>query len=133
MKTLLWLGIAALAMMLCLNACAYAGGWSSVHRYVHATGKCSGMREVLSSVYWDGTHTASGERFHPDGMTGASRIYALGTVITARNPHNGRQCRVRMNDRGPFGIAFAVGARIDFSRGSARCLGMSGATYICVP
>jgi hypothetical protein len=39
---------------------------------------------------------------------------------------------VRINDIGPWGIAFRQGARLDFARGAARRLGMLGTQYVCV-
>lgn len=117
-----------------LSAQAHAGGWATVHRYVHPTGRCGGMREVLSSIYGaeSGPRTASGEPFVPSRVTAASRIFPLRTWITARNPANGREVRVWINDHGPYGTAYAVGARMDFSTGAARTLGMTQAAYICV-
>ena len=53
-------------------------------------------------------------------------------MLTVTNPHNGRSLSVRINDRGPYGIAFREGARLDLARGAARRLGMRGAQYVCV-
>jgi rare lipoprotein A (peptidoglycan hydrolase) len=39
---------------------------------------------------------------------------------------------VRINDKGPWGIAFRQGARLDRTRGAARRLGMRGTQYVCV-
>lgn len=124
----------AVALTLALASAAHAGGWSTVYRYVHATGKCGVMREVLSSIYGaeSGSRTSSGERFIPSRITAASRIFPLGVWIVAKNPNNGRTARVWVNDHGPYGEAYAVGARVDFSTGAARALGMTQATYICV-
>ena len=60
---------------------------------------------MLASFYGTGRLTVTGERFNPHGLTAASYDYALGTTITVTNPHNGRTCQVRVNDRGPNGIA----------------------------
>jgi rare lipoprotein A (peptidoglycan hydrolase) len=110
---------------------AEAGGWASVHRYVKPSGKCFGQ-EVLASYYSYGKRTASGEVFDVDGNTAAARTWPLGSVLTLTNPHNGRSLSVRINDRGPWGVAFAQGARLDLARGAARRLGMSGSQYLCV-
>jgi rare lipoprotein A (peptidoglycan hydrolase) len=112
---------------------AGAAGWASVHRYVHKTGNCGGSREVLASTYGSGHRTANGERFNPQGLTAASHDYALGSVVSVRNPHNGRVCSVRINDRGPHGTARRMGAKLDFATGAARCLGMRGTQYVCAP
>jgi rare lipoprotein A (peptidoglycan hydrolase) len=123
----------AVGAALCVAAAgsADAGGWATVHRYVKPSGHCAGQ-EVLASYYGYGGRTASGERFDPNGNTAAARTWALGTRLTVRNPRNGRTLTVRINDRGPYGTAYAQGARLDLARGAARRLGMSGAQYLCV-
>lgn len=110
---------------------ADAGGWSTVHRYVKKTGNCAGQ-EVLASHYSSGKRTATGERFDANGNTAAARTWPLGTHLTVTNPHNGRSLTVRINDTGPWGIAYAKGARLDLARGAAARLGMRGAQYVCV-
>jgi rare lipoprotein A len=124
------IGIGLIAGLLTLTA-ANAGGWGSVHKYVKPSGKCAGQ-EVLASYYWTGKHTASGERFDPNGNTAAARTWPLGTSLTVTNPANGRTVTVRINDTGPYGIAYAQGARLDLARGAAHRLGMTGAQYVCV-
>ncbi len=127
MKTI---GIGLLASLLTLTA-ANAAGWGSIHKYVKPSGKCAGQ-EVLASYYWTGRHTASGERFDPNGNTAAARTWPLGTRLTVINPNNGRSVTVRINDTGPYGIAYRKGARLDLARGAARRLGMQGSQYVCV-
>ena len=64
--------------------------------------------------------TASGERFDPDGLTGAHRTLPLGTRLRVTNLSNGRSVLVTITDRGPF-----VGRReLDLSYAAARQLGM---------
>jgi rare lipoprotein A len=110
---------------------AHAGGWATVHRYVKRSGTCAGQ-EVLASHYSSGRRTASGERFDANGNTAAARTWPLGTTLTVTNPHNNRAVTVRINDTGPWGIAYRMGARLDLARGAARRLGMRGAQYVCV-
>ena len=125
-------GLAAgVAMVLATAPTANAAGWGSVHRYVKKTGNCSGQ-EILASYYHTGKRTATGERFDANGNTAAARTWALGTSLTVTNPHNGRSLTVRINDTGPWGIAYAKGARLDLARGAVRRLGMSGTQYVCV-
>jgi rare lipoprotein A (peptidoglycan hydrolase) len=112
---------------------ADAGGWATVHRHVHKTGQCGAAKEVLATQYSIGTKTTSGERIDPQALTAASHDYPLGTTISATNPSNGRTCSVRINDRGPFGMARQMGVRIDFAAGAARCLGLRGTQYVCTP
>jgi peptidoglycan lytic transglycosylase len=110
---------------------AQAGGWATVHKHVKRTGKCAGQ-EVLASWYASGKRTASGERFDANGNTAAARTWPLGTQLTVTNPHNGRSLTVRVNDTGPWGIAYRMGARLDLARGAARRLGMHASQYVCV-
>jgi len=123
-------GIALLISLLTASS-AGAAGWGSVHKYVKPTGNCAGQ-EVLASSYASGTRTASGERFDANGNTAAARTWPLGTRLTVTNPHNGRSLTVRINDTGPWGIAYAQGARLDLARGAAQRLGMRGSQYVCV-
>ncbi|MDO9413645.1 MAG: septal ring lytic transglycosylase RlpA family protein [Pseudolabrys sp.] len=125
-------GLAAgVAIMLATAPMAQAAGWGSVHRYVKKTGNCSGQ-EVLASYYHTGKRTATGERFDANGNTAAARTWALGTSLTVTNPHNGRSLNVRVNDTGPWGLSYRMGARLDLARGAARRLGMRGTQYVCV-
>lgn len=112
---------------------AYAGGWDTVHRHVHVTGRCGSGKEVLATVYSIGTRTSSGEAVNPNSLTAASHEYPLGTTVAVTNPTNGRTCNVRVNDRGPFGKPRAIGVKIDFAAGAARCLGIRGTQYVCLP
>jgi len=108
-----------------------AAGWSSVHKYVKPSGKCAG-HELLASSYSSGRRTSSGERFDPNGNTAAARSWPIGTTLTVTNPHNGRSVTVRINDRGPWGIAYRMGARLDLARGAAQRIGMHGSQYVCI-
>lgn len=110
---------------------ANAAGWSSVHKYVKKSGNCVGQ-EILASSYSSGKRTANGEHFDPNGNTAAARTWPLGTTLNVTNPHNGRSVTVRINDTGPWGIAYRMGARLDLARGAAQRLGMRGSQYVCV-
>jgi rare lipoprotein A len=67
-----------------------------------------------------GPHTASGERFDPNGMTAAHRTLPFGTRL--RVTYRGRSVVVRINDRGPF----IRGRDIDLAHGAARTIGCAG-------
>jgi len=121
----------ALLAGLTASAAAHAGGWETVHLYVKPSGKCLGQ-EVLASFYDTGKVTATGEAFDANGNTAAARTWPLGTVLTVTNPDKGRSLTVRINDRGPYGIAFEKGARLDLARGAAQRLGMTASQYVCV-
>jgi rare lipoprotein A len=119
------------ALSLLTFTAAQADGWSSVHKYVKPSGNCAGQ-EVLASYYWTGRRTASGEVFDANGNTAAARTWPLGTTLNVTNPKNGRSITVRVNDRGPYGSAYRMGARLDLARGAARRLGMTSSQYLCV-
>jgi peptidoglycan lytic transglycosylase len=110
---------------------AGAAGWGSVHKYVKPSGHCAGQ-EILASSYSSGKRTATGERFDASGNTAAARTWPLGTTLTVTNPQNGRSITVRINDTGPWGIAYRMGARLDLARGAAQRLGMRASQYVCV-
>lgn len=116
-----------------LASAAHAGGWATVHRYVHATGKCSG-REVMSSWYCEsGGRLAGGGRMNCSAITAASWEYPMHSTITVTNPHNGRTCQIHINDTGPNGLARKMGDVLDLSSGASDCLGTGrNTTYVCV-
>jgi rare lipoprotein A (peptidoglycan hydrolase) len=122
------IGIAILASLLMIGT-AQAAGWASVHKYVKKSGNCAGQ-EVLASHYSSGKRTANGERFDPNGNTAAARTWPIGTTLTVTNPKNGRSITVRINDTGPWGIAYRMGARLDLARGAALRLGMTASNYV---
>jgi rare lipoprotein A len=124
------IGIGLVVGLLTITS-AHAAGWGSVHKYVKRSGNCSGQ-EILASMYSSGKRTANGERFDANGNTAAARTWPLGTTLTVTNPHNGRTITVRVNDRGPWGIAYRMGARLDLARGAALRLGMRASQYVCV-
>ena len=66
-------------------------------------------------------HTASGERFHPGGLTAAHRTLPFGTRLLVSRA--GRSVVVRVNDRGP---AAYTGRSLDLSRGAASELAIIG-------
>jgi rare lipoprotein A len=88
---------------------------------------CSGKR-IVASYYWEGHHTASGERFDPNGLTAAHRTLPFGTQLTVTNPKTGTSVVVVINDRGPF----VPGVSLDLSLGAAKVLGMRGTGPVCL-
>ncbi len=58
---------------------------------------------VLLTYYhnmYEGRYTASGEIFRQDSLTAAAPAYIpFGTVITIKNPTNGKTVKVKVNDR----------------------------------
>jgi rare lipoprotein A len=85
------------------------------------------MRESgLASWYggkFHGMPTASGERYDMYAMTAAHPTMPIPSYARVRNPANGREVIVRVNDRGPF----SPGRIIDLSLAAATRLGVSHA------
>ncbi len=82
-------------------------------------------QEGEASWYGPGFHgrqTASGEIYDMEAMTAAHNQLPFGSRIRVVNLDNGRETRVRINDRGPF----ARGRVLDLSRAAAREIGMLG-------
>ncbi|RYJ02766.1 MAG: SPOR domain-containing protein [Acetobacteraceae bacterium] len=48
-----------------------------------------------------GRRTANGEVFDPDRLVGAHRTLQLPVILSVQNLENGRELRIRVNDRGP--------------------------------
>ena len=67
-----------------------------------------------------GGKTANGERYNMESMTAAHKSLPFGTMVCVRNERNGRECVVRINNRGPF----IKGRILDVSKAAARELGM---------
>jgi rare lipoprotein A len=79
----------------------------------------------LASWYgrkFHGRPTASGERYDMYAMTAAHKTMPLPSYARVRNPANGREIIVRVNDRGPF----HAGRVIDLSYSAALKLGVLG-------
>lgn len=80
-----------------------------------------GYREVgIASWYGyeSGSHTATGQRFHPRRLSAAHRTLPLPTRVRVTNLENGRSAVLVVNDRGPF----VRGRLIDLSLGAAQRL-----------
>jgi rare lipoprotein A len=84
------------------------------------------LRETgLASWYgrkFHGRPTANGERYDMYAMTAAHKTMPLPSYARVRNPANGREIIVRINDRGPF----VAGRIIDLSYSAALKLGVLG-------
>lgn len=77
----------------------------------------------IASWYGEDFHgwmTANGEIYDMEALTAAHRTLPLGTVILVTNVENGKQVRVRINDRGPY----LYGRVLDLSLAGARALDM---------
>ncbi|MFO1328525.1 MAG: septal ring lytic transglycosylase RlpA family protein [Rubrivivax sp.] len=79
----------------------------------------SGLASWYGSAF-HGRPTASGERYDMFAMTAAHRTLPIPSYARVRNPANGREVIVRVNDRGPF----VDGRVIDLSYTAALRLGL---------
>lgn len=87
------------------------------------------LREVGGASWYGrkfhGQPTSSGEPFDMLGMTAAHKTMPIPSYARVRNPANGREVVVRVNDRGPFvagriiDLSYAAAARLDLLRGVA--------------
>ena len=66
-----------------------------------------------------GKKTANGERFDQNALTAAHRTLPLPSMVRVTNIDNGRQIKMRINDRGPF----SRGRILDLSARGAELLG----------
>lgn len=92
-------------------------------RYVPLTGDEPLSESGLASWYGNKFHgrpTASGEPYDMYAMTAAHKTMPLPSYARVRNPANGREVIVRVNDRGPF----EAGRVIDLSYTAALKLGV---------
>ncbi|MFT7121046.1 MAG: rare lipoprotein A (peptidoglycan hydrolase)/cell division protein FtsN [Neolewinella sp.] len=77
--------------------------------------------EGMASFYghgFDGKSTSTGETFHEDGYSAASKELDWGTVVEVTNLSNGKKVQVRINDCGPH----AKNRLIDLSQQAAKDL-----------
>jgi rare lipoprotein A len=95
------------------------------HTYVPLTDDRPVTEKGLASWYgkkFHGRRTASGEAYNMYAMTAAHKTLPIPSYARVRNPANGREVIVRVNDRGPF----AAGRVIDLSYTAALKLGVLG-------
>jgi rare lipoprotein A len=81
-----------------------------------------GASHGIASYYWQGTKTASGEKFNTNDLTAAHPTLPFGTRLRVTNVGSGQSVTVRVNDRGPF----IRGRVVDVSYAAAEELGMVG-------
>ncbi len=80
-------------------------------------------RTMVATYYGyelEGSPTASGQPFDPEGYTAAHKKLPLGTRL--RVSYGGESVRVTVNDRGPY----VAGYDLDLSLAAARELGLTG-------
>ncbi|WP_374566236.1 septal ring lytic transglycosylase RlpA family protein [Ideonella sp.] len=91
--------------------------------YTPMTGDEPLVEKGLASWYgrrFHGRRTASGETYNMYAMTAAHKTMPIPSYARVRNPANGREVIVRVNDRGPF----SRGRVIDLSYAAAVRLGV---------
>ena len=121
-----WLTCAALWLGGCsaYDASRIAPAPSSVAQPAPAPASSAPGRLTLASWYgpgFIGQRTASGEVYHRDSLTAASRSLPLGTRVQVTNLDTGRAVVVRINDRGPY----VRGRGIDLSERAAKQIGLN--------
>jgi rare lipoprotein A len=90
---------------------------------------CASGERIITSFYWEGKHTASGEKFDPDRrFAAAHRTLPFGTRLMITNPRTGKSVIVTVNDRGPY----AKGVTLDLTRSAALAIGMEGTGAVCM-
>jgi rare lipoprotein A len=89
----------------------------------HAFAECG-----IASYYHEGSRTANGERYNPDGLSAAHKSLPFGTIVRVTHRKTGRSIDLRINDRGPF----VAGRIIDLSRGAKNRFGMGGLAPVCI-
>jgi rare lipoprotein A len=95
------------------------------HTYTPMTDDRPMTERGLASWYgkkFHGRRTASGEAYNMYAMTAAHKTLPIPSYARVRNPANGREIIVRVNDRGPF----SSGRVIDLSYTAALKLGVLG-------
>ena len=91
------------------------------HRSAVASAKSEdGTSHGVASYYWEGTETASGEKFDKNELTAAHPTLPFGTRLRVTNVSTGRSVTVRVNDRGPY----VRGRIVDVSHSAAEALGI---------
>ena len=97
-------------------------------RYTPMTGDAPFRERGLASWYGRKFHrrlTASGESYDMYAMTAAHRTLPIPSYARVRNPSNGKEVIVRVNDRGPFhdgrivDLSYAAALKLDLLRGVA--------------
>ena len=98
------------------------------HDYTPLTHDVAFKERGLASWYgrqFHGRRTASGETYDMYAMTAAHPTLPIPSYARIRNPANGREVIVRINDRGPFhagrivDLSYAAAQRLDLLRGVA--------------
>lgn len=98
------------------------------HGYVPITQDTPFTEQGLASWYgrkFNGKRTASGELYNMYGMTAAHPTLPIPSYARIRNPANGREVVVRINDRGPFhstrivDLSYTAALKLDLLRGVA--------------
>ena len=97
-------------------------------RYVPMTDDLPLAETGLASWYgrkFHGQPTSSGETYDMYAMTAAHKTMPIPSYAVIRNPANGREVVVRINDRGPFAdgrvidLSYTAALRLDLLRGVA--------------
>ena len=135
----LWSKLLILSLLMCFSACAWLSPKESPDR--PKTEMPEDAYEVFGQIYYPlktaegfsqmgiaswygsdfhGRTTSNGETYNMFAMTAAHTILPFETVVLVRNLENGKEAKVRINDRGPF----VSGRVIDLSFRAAKEIGI---------
>jgi rare lipoprotein A len=118
-----WTLFAAAVLTVVASACHHGVQYQRVEDFKPLPRVSPGWSERgMASWYghpFHGRRTANGERYDMNKLSCAHKTLPLGTIIRVENRANGRQLRLRVNDRGPY----VRGRIIDCSRAAAAALG----------
>lgn len=91
------------SLLAALSLCLMAGisgnpTWASAQSAPSVV-KFNRPQQGIASLYWEGVHTANGERVNPRALTAAHRTLPFNTVVKVTNNRNSKIVFVRINDR----------------------------------
>lgn len=118
--------IICLAFPLLLSGCSF---FPAPAKHYFQDNDLHGVASWYGNPY-HGRKTANGEIYDMHALTAAHRTLPFGSIVQVRRSDDGREVRVRINDRGPF----FINRVIDLSREAANRIGMlrSGTTEVYV-
>ncbi len=120
---MIWLRFAVLVALFPVSCIPFLGSPNWESRDISRPRSTDTVQYGKASWYGDKEHgkrSASGEVFNRNAYTAAHKELPFGTVVRVTNRENGRQVKVRINDRGPY----VRGRVIDLSYAAAKSIGL---------
>ncbi|MCY4262255.1 MAG: septal ring lytic transglycosylase RlpA family protein [Candidatus Dadabacteria bacterium] len=121
---MIWVGFVTLISLFTVGCFAFPGlpKWESSRDFSRPQSTDT-VQYGKASWYGDKEHgnkSASGEVFNRYAYTAAHKELPFGTVVRVTSLENGRQVKVKINDRGPY----ISGRVIDLSYAAAKSIGL---------